>query len=121
MDIEELVKKIEANMENINNNSKKIEENFERISQNSGALEILRGFKSDSEKWYSIATKLIIVMVIIILMWCGTIGYLVYILNDIGTIEETTEVNQENESGYNNYIGNDGDIYNGKAESKENN
>ena len=27
----------------------------------------------------------------------------------------TTEVTQENDSGYNNYIGNDGDIYNGET------
>lgn len=28
-----------------------------------------------------------------------------------------TEITQENENGYNNYIGNDGDIYNGEADS----
>ena len=28
-----------------------------------------------------------------------------------------TQITQENESGYNNYIGNDGDIYNGEANS----
>lgn len=112
MDIEELVKKINTNMENINDNSRKIEENFERISQNSGALEILRGFKSDSEKWYSVAIKLIIVLVVVILMWCGTVVYLVTVLNDISQVE-TVEVAQENENGHNNYIGNDGDINNG--------
>lgn len=31
-------------------------------------------------------------------------------------VVETTEITQENENGYNNYIGNDGDIYNGKAD-----
>ena len=36
------------------------------------------------------------------------------------TIEETTQVTQENENGYNNYIGNDGDINNGKAKSDNN-
>lgn len=29
---------------------------------------------------------------------------------------ETISVTQENEDGYNNYIGNDGDIYNGKTD-----
>lgn len=29
----------------------------------------------------------------------------------------TTEVTQENESGYNNYIGNNGDIHNGEADN----
>lgn len=31
-------------------------------------------------------------------------------------VVETTEIMQENENGYNNYIGNDGDIYNGEAD-----
>lgn len=30
---------------------------------------------------------------------------------------ETVSVTQENEDGYNNYIGNDGDIYNGEADN----
>ena len=49
-------------------------------------------------------------------MWFLTIGYLVYILNDIGTIDETT-ITQDNTNGYNNYIGNDGDIINGKTDN----
>jgi hypothetical protein len=32
-------------------------------------------------------------------------------------VVETTEITQENDGGYNNYIGNDGDIYNGKADN----
>lgn len=43
-----------------------------------------------------------------------SVGYTIYVLNDIG-YEETTEVIQENTDGYNNYVGNDGDIINGKA------
>lgn len=33
---------------------------------------------------------------------------------------ESWEITQENESGYNNYIGNDGDIVNGEADNQEN-
>jgi hypothetical protein len=52
----------------------------------------------------------------IIILWVITIGYLVYVLNDVGTIETTTqEVQQESNNGNNNYIGNDGDIINGEA------
>ena len=105
MNIEELVKRIDTNMENINDNSRKIEENFERISQNSGALEILKGFKSDSNRWFTI-------LIIVLFMWFATIGYLIYVLNDTATVE-SVQVEQENENGYNNYIGNDGDITNG--------
>ena len=32
-----------------------------------------------------------------------------------------TEITQENEDGYNNFIGNDGDIYNGEANNKNQN
>ena len=54
-------------------------------------------------------------------MWFITIGYLVYLLNDIGTVETTTqEVSQENTDGTNNFVGNDGDIINGKTENKAN-
>ena len=98
MSNEELARKLDEN-------SKKIMENFKRIQQNTGALEILRGFKSDSNRWF-------IILIIVLCMWFLTIGYLVYVLNDTGTIEETS-VTQENDSGYNNYIGNDGDINNG--------
>lgn len=102
MEMEELVKKINANMENINNNSRKIEENFERISQNSGALEILKGYKSDSKRWF-------IILLVVLFMWFATIGYLVYVLNDIGTIEETTQEIQDVDT-INGNVVNNGDI-----------
>ena len=54
-------------------------------------------------------------------MWFATGVYLVYILNDIGTIETTETITQDNKDGSNNYIGNDGTINNGKTDSKENN
>lgn len=38
-----------------------------------------------------------------------------WLLTDIGV--ETTEVSQENSDGNNNFIGNDGDITNGKADN----
>lgn len=43
-----------------------------------------------------------------------SVGYIVYLLNDISVVE-TTEVIQDNADGYNNYVGNDGDITNGKT------
>ena len=110
MELEELVKKIDANIEKIDGNSKRIEENFKQISQNSCALDILKDYKSDTKRWF-------IILIIVLFMWFATIGYLVYVLNDIGTIEET--VTQENESGYNNDIGNDGEINNGKTNDQD--
>ena len=61
----------------------------------------------------AILFKIFIIILVILGMWFLTIGYLVYVLNDIGTIETTQEVQQENENGNNNFIGNDGDINNG--------
>ena len=47
------------------------------------------------------------------------LGYTIWLLNDIGVVDETV-ITQENEDGYNNYIGNDGNIYNGEADNQEN-
>ena len=55
----------------------------------------------------------IVIMTLIIILFAETI-YMFYLLNDIGVTEET--ITQENENGYNNYIGNDGDIDNGKTD-----
>lgn len=57
--------------------------------------------------------RLFIVWLVTFVAFIGLLGYTIYLLNDIG-VEETT-VTQDNENGYNNYIGNDGDIINGKA------
>lgn len=59
--------------------------------------------------------RLFIVWLVTFIAFIGLLGYTIWLLNDIGTIEETTEVSQDNESGYNNYIGHDGDINNGKT------
>lgn len=115
MELEELNKKLEdntrkilTNLERIESNSNKIDDNTEKIQRNSYALDILKDYKNENK-------RLFIIIIIVLIMWFLTIGYLVYVLNDIGTIEESTEINQSNDNGYNNYIGNDGDIINGKA------
>ena len=68
----------------IEENNKKIMENFDKISKNSLALDILRDYKADSKKWFTI-------LIIVLCMWFLTIGYLVYVLNDTGVVEETTQ------------------------------
>lgn len=85
---------------------------LEELKEQSFAMDLLKDYKNQNKRQF-------IVILVILSMWFVTIGYLVYVLNDIGVIEETTqEVMQENESGNNNFIGNNGDITNGKAESK---
>ena len=91
---------IKEDVEKINN----------KVEQVSFAYELLSDYKKQNKRQF-------IVILVILSMWFATIGYLVYVLNDIGVIEETTqEVTQENENGYNNFIGNDGEINYGKTE-----
>lgn len=62
--------------------------------------------------------RLFIIWLVTFIAFIGLLGYTIWLLNDIGTIEET-DVTQKNESGYNNYIGNDGDISNGNAKDQK--
>lgn len=86
-----------------------VEKLSEKVEQTSFAYELLSDYKKQNK-------RLFVIILVILGMWFATIGYLVYVLNDIGVIEETTEVTQENENGYNNFIGNDGEINYGKTE-----
>ena len=80
----------------------------EEIQEHSFAMELLKDQKKQNKRQF-------IIILVILGMWFATIGYLVYVLNDIGT--ETTEVTQENSDGNNNFIGNDSDITNGEAKN----
>lgn len=95
----------------IEENIKKLEK---KVEKQSFAMELLEFSKEQNRHLEKINKRLIIVLIIILVLWFATIGYLVYILNDLSSVE-TTEISQDNENGYNNYIGNDGDITNGKA------
>ena len=55
----------------------------------------------------------IVILLLIVLLVGSNIAWIYY--ESQWQVVETTEVTQENENGYNNYIGNDGDIHNGKA------
>lgn len=90
-DIEELqkriienAKKIEKITKQIESNAGKIENNAGKIEYNSGALEILHTFKSDSRKFF-------IMWIITFMALLGLLGYTIYLLNDIGTFETTTQ------------------------------
>lgn len=57
-----------------------------------------------------------IVVLLILLLVGSNIGWLIY-ENQFEVVEETTTtITQENADGYNNYIGNDGDIVNGETD-----
>ena len=72
--------------------------------------------EKDQNRLMEIIKWLIAVIVILIVLLVGSnIGWLVYEAQ-YEAVEETT-ITQENEDGYNNYIGNDGDIVNGEADN----
>ena len=72
--------------------------------QQSFAMEFVRTLKVQNKRMF-------ICWLITFLAFIGLLGYTIWLLNDVETI--TTEVTQDTETGYNNYIGNDGDIING--------
>lgn len=85
---------------------------MKRIEEESFAMEILKDYKKQNKRLF------VIWLVTFLALICVTC-YLIFLLNDVGTYTET--VTQENDSGYNNYIGNNGDILNGKAKDNEEN
>ena len=92
-----------------------MKEEINDLKQQSLAWEMLKDSKRANKR---ICISWAIVTVIISTFWFITMAYLIHILNDMNTTVET--VTQENGNGYNNYIGNDGDIFNGKANNNKN-
>lgn len=85
-----------------------VKKEVKQLKEQSLAIELL----SDQRKQNK---RLFIIWIVTFIAFIGLLGYTIWLLNDIGTYEET--ITQENENGYNNYIGNDGDINNGKADN----
>lgn len=85
------------------------------IEEGSLAMSLLADYKSQNKRQF-------IIILVILGMWFATIGYLVYVLNDIGTTtEEITTQEITDFDTINGNIVNKGDI-NGedKTDSKEN-
>lgn len=76
--------------------------------ENSLAMEILHDYKLVNRRMF-------VIIVLLILSLLTSIGYTIYLLNDMASVE-TVDVQQANDFGDNNYIGNDGDI-NGKTKN----
>ena len=93
-----------------------MQKEVKEVREHSMAWEML---KDSNKTKRNICFAWTIVLVTILTFWFATIIYLIYVLNDTNTITET--VTQESASGYNNYIGNDGDIFNGDANNNKNN
>lgn len=91
----------------------------EKVEKTSFAMEMLQFSKEQNVQLEKNNKRMFWIWIITFLGLVLSIGYIIYLLNDISTVD-STEITQENESGYNNYIGNDGDITNGEANDKEN-
>lgn len=66
-----------------------------------------------------IKTLICVIVLLIVLLVGSNVGWLIYEAQ-FEVVEETTEtiITQDNADGYNNYIGNDGDIVNGETNNK---
>lgn len=75
--------------------------------------------EKDQNRLMGIIKWLIAVIVVLIVLLVGSnVGWLIY-NSQFEVVEETaTTITQDNAEGYNNYIGNDGDIVNGEADDK---
>ena len=64
--------------------------------------------------------SLVWVVVLLIVLLVVSNGAWLWYENQFEVVEETTEtiITQDNADGYNNYIGNDGDIVNGETDNK---
>lgn len=58
-----------------------------------------------------------VIVLLIVLLVCSNVGWLIYEAQFEVVEETTTTITQDNADGYNNYIGNDGDIVNGEADN----
>ena len=82
----------------------------QEIQEHSFAMELLKDQKKQNKRQF-------IIILVILGMFTCLLSYTIWLLNDIGVEATTQEVTQENSNGNNNFIGNDGDITNGKAEN----
>lgn len=86
-----------------------VKKEVKELREKSFGYELLQDMKKQNKRLYTI-------WIITFIAFIGLLSYTLWLLNDVGTIETTTqEVSQENDSGNNNFIGNDGDIINGKT------
>lgn len=81
-----------------------VEKLGEKVEQTSFAMDLLKDYKTQNKRQF-------IIILVILGMWFATIGYLVYVLNDIGVIEETTTQEVTDIDTINGSVINKGDIY----------
>lgn len=78
-----------------------VKRELKEVKEKSIAMELLADFKKQNKRQF-------IIILVILALWFVTIGYLVYILNDIGTIETSTQEINDIETINNSSISNGG-------------
>ena len=63
--------------------------------------------------------RLLVLVLALIILLCASNAAWIWYCNQWDTVE-SWEITQENDGGYNNYIGNDGDIVNGETDNQKN-
>ena len=91
---------------------------------NNLALDVLRQQKEEHaeecDRLHTIITRLIIALCVVSALLVGTICYQIW--NSYQPLEDTTQqIEQDNQDGQNNYIGNNGDINNGETNNNNKN
>lgn len=61
-----------------------LKKELNEVKEQSLAMEILKEQKKSNKRLFN-------ALIVVLCMWFATIGYLVYVLNDIGVVEETTQ------------------------------
>ena len=64
---------------------KEAKEEIQELKGQRLAMELLKDYKKANKRLY-------IILIVVLCMWFITIGYLVYILNDISSVETTQEI-----------------------------
>ena len=78
-------------------------EEIQELKEQSLAMELIKDYKKQNKRQF-------IVILVILSMWFITIGYLVYILNDISSVETTTQEVSDIET-IGGSVVNNGDVY----------
>ena len=87
----------------IKDDLKEAKEEIQELKGQSLALDLLRDYKKQNKRQF-------IVILVILSMWFITIGHLVYILNNISSVETTTQEVSDIET-IGGSVVNNGDVY----------
>lgn len=71
-----------------------VKKEVEEIKEQSFAMELLKDQKKQNK-------RLFIIWIITFAAFIGLLGYTLYLLNDIGVVQEESTITQENNDGYN--------------------